>query len=1284
MSVLMFHSYQRLLVTCLLPLQLFVGSLLCIGISPLSEAAENTEERSRFCEGFLYCRETKGGATYTQAFLYLYSTEERGSYSRLTLIPFYSREMNPAQGYLRQSVLWPLGISESKGETSYFQILPLYWHAEDPLRRYTVFLPVYFDYAAEDRRYTYWGPLFGHHQRGDHYHRYYVLGPVAIATYDTQTDLREWDILFPLFHYGSDQNGHEARFLPLYFSGKNHKEGTSYLYVLPPYGESVTPETHLRYLFPLYGSVTDASRQESRTSILGLPPLPRTTAPALAFYEHTSTPTFYSDRLFPLYRYSYSIPDDLRQLDLIALFQMKTSPTLTAHRLFPLYFYEQDRKENRIGWSLLGIDRFSLAGYGHDPRTRWHQVMPLYRMTEDLTAQTYNTDVLGLGPLSFFRYWKTPEGLGHRLFPLYDYDHPGAEEWHWSALFSGPLSLYRHDAKGDSIHDRLFPLYDWRRNGDWREWSVIGVSDFSMFQLESGPTLFANRLFPLYRYRHDLAADDVTMDTLFVHRHHSTPEKGDDRFLLLWEASWQRQQPGWELDLLGIKPATWFHHESSPVRTANRLFPFYGYQSVPTDQWRLSLIGFPPRERHFAWSIYEQGGSPTYFLTRLFPLYRFERNDETKEVNWSALLLYRHVEKGSYLLDTLPPLHEYERDDETGKMELNLAGLKPITLFNYGRGPDASHSYLFPLYDYDRAGDASRFSMIGWPKVGTLPTLSLFERVKTSSLTAHRLFPLYRYRKDDEAKTRDWDALLLWWHRETAQQMRDVFLPIVDIAHDRQRDERDIGVLGIRPLTFFRYQSSPTGYSHAAALLYKYSLEAEHQRLSVIGLPHDGSGRALSLFALDRTPSALTHRFFPLYRYASDEQAKTQDWQALFLWWHWRTESHARTIILPLADLERDSQTESSRVSLVGFPRIGDMPPLTLFNREQTPLLSTHRLFPLYHYSYDQGEDRTTWNALWLYWHQATPQQTRDTFFPLGSVWRDQSAQAWSVSALGVDPVSVAHFSGSPTAARNRFSPIWDYERERNTWALSFVGIRRLSLFSHEQTETGTTDHLFPVWWHADSPTESRNVIVPLWSEFQNHEAHERAIGVLGVGPLSLYYQQWSPAGMKARVFPFWSSEYQVQTQETHTGAIGIPPLSLYYGYSSPTSTENRLFPFFRYTRDRSKDESEFWFLWPLFDYKTAQGRTTETSFLWWLFSYRSPTEYEWEYWVVGQPPIAMYMRTVSPRKLLVEVNPIIPGWRREYVEGVGTSWALFGGLIGMDALPNGTHKLRLLWAFQL
>ena len=109
-----------------LRLGLVLGLTLLSWDTGLIDSAQAEEEESRFCQGFLYCKETKGDTTYTQAFLYLYSTEERGTYSRLTVIPFYSRELDPARNYLRRSWLWPLGISELKGDATYSQILPFY------------------------------------------------------------------------------------------------------------------------------------------------------------------------------------------------------------------------------------------------------------------------------------------------------------------------------------------------------------------------------------------------------------------------------------------------------------------------------------------------------------------------------------------------------------------------------------------------------------------------------------------------------------------------------------------------------------------------------------------------------------------------------------------------------------------------------------------------------------------------------------------------------------------------------------------------------------------------------------------------------------------------------------------------------------------------------------------------------------------------------------------------------------------------------------------------------
>jgi hypothetical protein len=370
------------------------------------------EDQSRFCVGFLYCEETHGDTKSTVGFLWLYSTEERNTFSRLTIIPWYSAEMDPAENYLRRSILWPLGISERKGDASYLQILPFYWQAEDPSRRYRVVVPLYFDYAAGDTQYNHLIPFYGHHQEKLR-HRYFLLGPVAIATYDKETDLKEWDILMPMFHYGVDRNGYEMRLfplywsggayseggwyrhiVPLYWSGANRQDGTEYRHLLPLYGRSLTAQSELWYLFPLYGSTTNFSDNTARRSMVGLPPVPQSQLPSLALYEHATGPTSVSDRVFPLYRYAHDDAIELVELNIIGLFQLHKSPALTAHRLFPLYFYENDRQAKQDGWSWLGYGRFSLAGYGSGPQQKWHHFIPIYHTSEEVAAQTLTTDAI--------------------------------------------------------------------------------------------------------------------------------------------------------------------------------------------------------------------------------------------------------------------------------------------------------------------------------------------------------------------------------------------------------------------------------------------------------------------------------------------------------------------------------------------------------------------------------------------------------------------------------------------------------------------------------------------------------------------------------------------------------------------------------------------------------------------------------------------------------------------------------------------------------------------------
>ena len=88
------------------------------------------EERgdSRFCVGLLWCTETREGSVRTEGFLYLYSSEQRGSFSRFSVRPFYAKEADPERDYVRKSFLWPLGDYVQEKDSHSLKIIPFYWH----------------------------------------------------------------------------------------------------------------------------------------------------------------------------------------------------------------------------------------------------------------------------------------------------------------------------------------------------------------------------------------------------------------------------------------------------------------------------------------------------------------------------------------------------------------------------------------------------------------------------------------------------------------------------------------------------------------------------------------------------------------------------------------------------------------------------------------------------------------------------------------------------------------------------------------------------------------------------------------------------------------------------------------------------------------------------------------------------------------------------------------------------------------------------------------------------
>jgi hypothetical protein len=907
---------------------------------PVNAADSDVE---RHCIGLLWCSERSADGTSVDGLLWLYSSEERGSYSRLAIRPLYYMEEDPTRDLLRRSILWPFGNYERVGTSVSSHLIPLYWHGEDPSRRYTVLPPLYLDYTKGDHSYTTLLLLYHHHAQGSHYHQRFFVGPLLISTEDTSRDLSRWDVLFPLAGHSSSFDGADTWLAPVYFAGYHESTGRHYRFVLPLYGQSESPDSRFTFLFPLFGTAQDDTAQLHRLSLLGLPPIERLrTIPTFALYEHVTTPNLTSDRFFPLYRY---IADDAEGtlVDVLLAYHHRSSASTTVDRLFPLYNIEDNQAQPARDISIVGLREWSLFRYASDP-SRW----------------------------------------GHRLLGLYGYSH---------------------DEQLDSSTV-----------------DVVGHGDFSLFRYQRSPSSLAHRLFPLYRYRYALVGDKTQFDALFLYRHLTTHTQTADRLLPMWDYESARDKDDWQISLLGLAPLTLIHHRSSDEVTANHFFPIYGYRDSETDGTSFSLVGLPPSPT-FTWAWYAQKRTPSLMAMRLFPIVK------------------------------------YEEVFSNQSRQFSLVGIDPITLFRYRTSPDQTAHHLFSLYGYQRDSESWRFSALGLPPLGGSSTFSLFEVT-------------------------------------------------------------------------------------------------------------DGPDRS-------------AHRFTPVYVYAHD---------------HTKAEVSA--------------------------------------------------------------------NALYVYWYWSTKQASQHSAIPLGSFRLDDSRQEMGFTLFGLDPVvpaSLLRHSTSPDAARSLLFPLYDYRREGIDRSLSLGGALEFSLFHRQVNDTLTRHRLFPIYDYR----------------------HDLSQDAAQTSVLLLYEREQSPTYASDRLLPLWQYEQWRDQDESRVNALGIGNISLYEHHAKKTGTTDRFFPLYRYTSIRDKDEAELSLLWPLVEYRSRQGAVTSASLLWWLASYEHPEADHSAFYLLGGSKMAMVRRMTSPRESVFEFNPVLPLYRYQHETEQGTSWDLFGGLVGIDSSKE-QSRVKLLWFISL
>ncbi len=290
---------------------------------------------------------------------------------------------------------------------------------------------------------------------------------------------------------------------------------------------------------------------------------------------------------------------------------------------------------------------------------------------------------------------------------------------------------------------------------------------------------------------------------------------------------------------------------------------------------------------------------------------------------------------------------------------------------------------------------------------------------------------------------------------------------------------------------------------------------------------------------------------------------------------------------------------------------------------------------------------------------------TRDRLALVYDYQHDRSTQEWSLNALGIGPLSIYRHSSTPAATRDRFFPLYSYQSGigSQTSRLTMLGFPRWSGFP-----------TLALYEHVTSPTQTADRFVPLYRYARDHQKNETSLGAL-----LLFHAKATPTETRHSVFPVYSYANDRAKGERRVGVGGYAPFSLYQHVSGPTRVADRVFPLYAYSYERPTREGRFAVLWPLASYKSRDGRTTEASLLWWLVNYERPDDAHHEFRILGGSAMAVFRRQVTPERSVVEFNPILPLYYQRR-EPAGTTWNVFGGLVGREVGADGRERMRWLW----
>jgi hypothetical protein len=368
--------------------------------------------------------------------------------------------------------------------------------------------------------------------------------------------------------------------------------------------------------------------------------------------------------------------------------------------------------------------------------------------------------------------------------------------------------------------------------------------------------------------------------------------------------------------------------------------------------------------------------------------------------------------------DRLLPLWDHGRATDGSDWTLSLLGMDSAALYHYRKSEQATEHHLLPLYGLrTKADGSSRLSILGLPPITGGPAWALYERSDSPTSTSERLFPIYQR------------------------------------SHDLTTDATTINVVGMEPVSLFRYHADPDSVVHRLFPLYSYSRDLQQDERSL---------SAFWLFWRTSSPTVSRTSLFPLASWSANDATGEHTWSLIGLdpaapvsWIrHSHGPNHAKGLFAPLYDYER----EGDRTAL----SIGGISNLALYRSEDSPTDHGHRLFPLYRYRHNLVQDSSWLNVLLAYQQERSPDHASDALYPLWQYERRTHREESRFNALGIGRLSLYDHHREPGRTSDRLFPLYRYTANHDTDEKDFSLLWPLIDYKSRQ---GAVTSASLLWW---------------------------------------------------------------------------------------------------------------------------------------------------------------------------------------------------------------------------